>query len=93
MPIRAIVAALLLPLPFAALPVLSLWLGGSGPRPESDYAFSTNSGITREFVLIDGPLLSDLSTVGDSSVPTAYTPDGRVMAGSDGCGRGGSIES
>jgi hypothetical protein len=88
---RALVAALLLPLPFAALPVLSLWLGG-GADTGRDYALTTNPGITREFVLTEGADLSDSDTPGEPFASTAYTPDGRLMAVDNGCG-GGLAES
>lgn len=87
MRIRVLIAALILPLPFAALPVLSLWLGGDA-SPDRNYALTTNPGISREFVLAGGPGLSDLTAPGEALASIAYTPDGRVMAADNGCGAG-----
>ena len=91
MRIRVLIAALMLPLPFAALPVLSLWLGGDA-SPDRNYSLTNNPGISREFVLVGGPVLSDSTAPDERLTPLAYTPDGRVMAVEDGCADG-SAES
>ena len=81
----------MLPLPFAALPVLSLWLGGDA-SPDGNYPLVTNPGISRDFVLTGGLGLSDFTSSDEPLTPLAYTPDGRVMAAEDGCADG-SAES
>jgi len=83
--IRALVAALVLPLPFAALPILSLWVGGFGDHSGQDDALTFRLATGPEFVLTDWGTLSDSSTSGDPLQHISYTSDGNVMSLEGGC--------
>ena len=91
MRIRAFVAALVLPLPFAALPMLSVWVGGLDDDSTRDYALTFSMGSGPEFVLTDGTAISD-SFAGDPSKGVSYAPNGNVMSFEGDCSSSHLVE-